>query len=50
MAIENPPHPAPAANVNQRLSVAKDVAILISGLGGFSAVLIAALALGPVDI
>ena len=46
MAVENPPHPAPVANaINPRLSIAKDVAILISGLGGFSAVLIAAIAL-----
>ena len=43
MAVDNPPHPAPAAN--PRLSVAKDVVLILSGLGGFSAVLIAAIAL-----
>ena len=43
MAVDNPPHPAPAAN--PRLAVAKDVVLIISGLGGFSAVLIAAIAL-----
>lgn len=43
MAVDNPPHPAPAAN--PRLAAAKDVVIIISGLGGFGAVLIAAIAL-----
>lgn len=40
MAVDNPPHPAPAAN--PRLAAAKDVVLII---GGFGAVLIAAIAL-----
>ena len=43
MAVDNPPLPAPA--VNSRLAFAKDVALIVSGLGGFSAVIIAAIAL-----
>ena len=43
MAVDNPPLPAPAAN--SRLAAAKDVALIVSGLGGFSAVIIAATAL-----
>ena len=43
MAVDNPPHPAPAAN--PRLAAAKDVVLIISGLGGFGAVFIAAIAL-----
>ena len=43
MAVDNPPLPAPAAN--PRLAVAKDIALIVSGLGGFSAVIIAAIAL-----
>lgn len=43
MAVDNPPLPAPAAN--PRLAAAKDVALIVSGLGGFSAVIIAAIAL-----
>ena len=43
MAVDNPPLPAPAAN--SRLAFAKDVVLIVSGLGGFSAVIIAAIAL-----
>ena len=43
MAVDNPPLPAPAAN--PRLAAAKDVALIVSGLGGFSTVIIAAIAL-----
>ena len=43
MAVDNRPLPAPAAN--PRLAVAKDIALIVSGLGGFSAVIIAAIAL-----
>ena len=43
MAVDNPPLPAPAAN--SRLAVAKDIVLIVSGLGGFSAVIIAAIAL-----
>ena len=43
MAVDNPPLPAPAAN--PRLAFAKDVVLIVSGLGGFSAVLVAAIAL-----
>ena len=43
MAVDNPPLPAPAAN--PRLAFAKDVVLIVSGLGGFSVVLVAAIAL-----
>ena len=43
MAVDNPPLPAPAAN--SRLAVAKDIALIASGVGGFSAMIIAAIAL-----
>ena len=43
MAVDNPPLPAPAAN--SRLAIAKDIVLIVSGLGGFSAVIIAAIAL-----
>ena len=43
MAVDNPPLPAPAAN--PRLAVAKDIALIASGVGGFSAMIIVAVAL-----
>ena len=43
MAVDNPPRPAPAAN--SRLAVAKDIALIASGVGGFSAMIIVAVAL-----
>ena len=42
MAVDNPPLPTPAAN--PRLAVAKDIALIASGVGGFSAMIIVAVA------
>ena len=44
MAVDNPPLPAQPV-VNPRLATLKDVVLIVSGLGGFIAVLIAAIAL-----
>ena len=44
MAVDNPPHPAQPA-IQPRLATLKDVALIVSGLGGFLAVLVAAVAL-----
>ena len=44
MAVDNPPLPAQPV-VNPRLATLKDVALIVSGLGGFLAVLVAAVAL-----